>query len=501
MINLLIYLMIYSGSALMACNIYRYMLFSRHIRQRGDWTREHRLFRIPVVLLILFLAGYLSIGLFGEPDLIIAGILFGGSIFVFLMLVLIQRVTDRIQEHEHLKAELEAAEQASRAKTFFLSNMSHDIRTPLNAIIGYANLASREGVSYEEQTQYVRKITGASRQLLDLVNDVLEMSRIESGRMQLNPIPVNLETCFEEAGDLVKNQLEEKHIHFTISKNTSHKWVLCDQVLLNRVLMNLLCNAGKFTPEAGRVSLILKEFDANEENGDYEIRVEDTGIGMSQDFVKHIFSPFEREKTSTISKTQGTGLGMAITKNIIDLMGGTIEVETEKGHGTTFIIHLTFPLEEARDENTGNGSSGSSSGDYLDYHFEGTRILLVEDNPINTEIASMILNHSGFDVETAENGQEAVDKVSSSQAGYYDLVLMDIQMPVMDGYTATQKIRALEDPLLASIPILAMTANAFKDDMDAAAQAGMQGHIAKPLDTEKMMETISSVLDKKDNVL
>jgi len=489
MMDLIIYFMVYGGSVLMACNIYKYIRFSRYIRQQGDWTREHRLFSIPVILLILFLAGYLSIGLFGQPDLIIAAILFGGSIFVLLMLVVIQRVIERIQEHQQLKAELAAAEQANQAKTFFLSNMSHDIRTPLNAIIGYTKLAGKEGISQEEQSQYVKKVSKASHQLLELVNGVLEMSRIESGKMELNPIPVNLETCIEEASDLVKNQLEEKKIRFTVSHDLTHKWVLCDQNLLNRVLMNLLCNAGKFTQEAGRVSLILTELDASENEGDYEIRVEDTGIGMSQDFVKHIFSPFERERTSTVSGTQGTGLGMTITKNIIDLMGGTIDVETEQGRGTSFIIRLTFPLEEARDED-----AGPSSADNPEYHFEGKRVLLVEDNPVNTEIACMILNQAGFDVETAENGEEAVNKVSSSQAGFYDLILMDIQMPVMDGYTATQRIRALEDPLLASVPILAMTANAFKDDMEAAAQAGMQGHIAKPLDTEKMMETICKAL-------
>ena len=228
--------------------------------------------------------------------------------------------------------------------------------------------------------------------MLELVNDVLEMSRIESGRMELTPIPVNLESCILEAEDLVKNQLEEKQIHFTVSHDLTHRWVLCDQILLNRVLMNLLCNAGKFTPEGGQVSLVLTELAADEDTADYVIRVEDTGIGMSQDFVKHIFSPFEWERTSTVSKTQGTGLGMAITKNIIDLMGGTIDVETEQGRGTSFIIRLPFPLEEARDEETGASESLSA-----DYHFEGTRVLLVEDNPVNMEIACMILNHAGFD--------------------------------------------------------------------------------------------------------
>ena len=482
MMSLLIELMVFGGSALMACNVYRYMVFSRHIRERGDWTREHRLFRIPVLLLILFLAGYLAIGLFGRPDLIMAGILFGGSIFVFLMLVLIQRVADRIQEQEQLRAELTAAEKASQAKTFFLSNMSHDIRTPLNAIIGFTSLAQREDISREEQTEYVRKIAGASRQLLDIVNDVLEMSRIESGKMQLNPLPINLENCLYEAGDLVRNQLEGKKIDFTVSCDIQHRWVLCDQPLLNRVLMNLLCNAGKFTEEGGQVSLAMTEVSHDENTANYRIRVRDTGIGMNPEFVEHIFSPFERERTSTVSQIQGTGLGMAISKNIIDLMGGTIDIETEQGKGTTFILSLTFPLEE--------GPATDHSSPTSEYRFDGMRVLLAEDNPVNAEIASMILSHAGFEVIRAENGREALDQVAASQPGYYDLILMDIQMPIMDGYTATKEIRSLEDPMLASIPIIAMTANAFLEDQEAAIEAGMQDHIAKPLDTEKMMETI-----------
>ena len=325
--NIFLYLMIYSGSALMAYNIYRYICFSRDVRKHGNWDKERRLFYIPIWLLIMFFIGYLIVGIFGKPDMVMAGILFGGSVFVFVMLLFIQRTVDKIQENEQLAARLSAAEEASKAKTFFLSNMSHDIRTPLNAIIGYTSLANREGVTYDDKSGYISKIEMASRQLLDIVNDVLDMSRIESGKFSLEPTCVNLENCIREASDLVRVQLEAKKIELSVSSDISHKWVLCDKVMLDRALMNLLCNAGKFTEEGGSVSLELKELTGGDdiiddetgsgatgsgETGSYEIRVKDTGIGMSREFAERLFVPFERERTSTVSRIQGTGLGLAI---------------------------------------------------------------------------------------------------------------------------------------------------------------------------------------------
>ena len=484
--DVFVYLMIYAGSVLMAYNIYRYVCFSRDVRKYGNWDREQRLFQLPILLLILFFIGYLLVGIFGKPDLVIAGILFGGSIFVFVMLLLIRRTFDRIRENEQLEVRLSAAEEASKAKTFFLSNMSHDIRTPLNAIIGYTALANREGVTSEEKSEYIVKIDTASRQLLEIVNDVLDMSRIESGKFSLEPSCVNLEDCVQEAGDLVRTQLETKKITLSVSCDVSHPWVLCDKVMLDRALMNLLCNAGKFTEENGSVSLRLQELDAGDGTGRYEIRVRDTGIGMSQEFAERLFVPFERERTSTVSRIQGTGLGLAITKNIIDLMGGQITVQTEKGKGTEFTIVLSFPLAEPEKETTSDEENEIS--------FEGKRALLVEDNMINMEIAQMLLDHEGFLIETAENGKTAVEMTAASKPGYYDVILMDIQMPVMDGYTATQAIRSLPDPALAGIPIIAMTANAFQEDVRKAEEVGMNGHIAKPLDIPNMKATLQRVL-------
>ena len=484
--DVFLYLMIYAGSALMAYNIYRYVCFSRDVRKHGNWDQEQRLFNIPILLLILFFIGYLTVGIFGKPDLVMAGILFGGSVFVFVMLLLIRRTFDRIKENEQLEVRLSAAEEASKAKTFFLSNMSHDIRTPLNAIIGYTTLANQESVSYEDKSEYLDKIGIASRQLLEIVNDVLDMSRIESGKFSLEPTCVDMEKCIQEVSDLVRTQLESKKIDFSVSCDVSHKWVLCDKVMMDRALMNLLCNAGKFTEENGSVSLQIKELSADDKTGSYEIRVKDTGIGMSREFAERLFVPFERERTSTVSRIQGTGLGLAITKRIVDMMDGSITVETEKGKGTEFIISVRLPLAEPEKEMC------SSKED--DVSFEGMRALLVEDNMINMEIAQMLLEQSGFLIETAENGQIAVEMTAASEPGYYDVILMDIQMPVMDGYAATQAIRRLPDSRLASIPIIAMTANAFQDDIKKAEETGMNGHIAKPLDIPSMKATLQNVL-------
>ena len=487
--DVFLYTMIYAGSALMAYNIYRYMCFARDVRKHGNWDQEQRLFNIPICLLIMFFIGYLIVGLFGKLDLVIVGILFFGSVFVFVMLLLIRRTFDRIQENEQLEVRLSAAEEASKAKTFFLSNMSHDIRTPLNAIIGYTTLANGEGVTLEEKSGYIDKIGIAGRQLLDIVNDVLDMSRIESGKFILEPTCVNLENCAREVCDLVRVQLEAKKIRLSLSCDISHKWVLCDKVMMDRAVMNLLCNAGKFTEENGSVSLQLKELAGSEGTGRYEIRIKDTGIGMSREFVERLFVPFERERTSTVSKIQGTGLGLAITKSIVDMMGGDISVQTEKGKGTEFTITVDFPLAEPAEEIC------SCKGEEVS--FEGLRALLVEDNMINMEIAQMLLDQAGFVIETAENGKIALEMTAASEPGYYDVILMDIQMPVMDGYTAAQAIRALPDPGLAGIPIIAMTANAFQEDIKKAEEAGMNGHIAKPLDIPDMKATLQRVLKMK----
>ena len=480
--------MVFLGAALMAWNVYRYIRFSRDVRAAGNMKQETRILNLPILLLVLFLGGYLAVGLFGKPDFIMAGILFGGSIFVFVMLLLVQRITGRIQQNEHMRAEMEAAKKSSEAKTCFLSNMSHDLRTPLNAIIGYTTLANRDEVSLPETRTYLAKIETAGQQLLDTINDVLEMSRIESGRLELEPERVCLEALLSKTEDLVAPQMDKKCIRFVRQWEPQETWVMCDRGQLSRALMNMLSNACKFTPEGGSVTLAMRQVEKDEDTVTCEFTVQDTGIGMSPEFAERLFMPFERENTSTVSKVQGTGLGMAITKCFVDRMGGTISVETQKGEGTTLIMRLRFQTA-APDEHPDAETEQESHTD-----FSEVRLLLAEDNLINQEIAVMLLSDEGFTVDCVEDGKAALDAVMQAEPGTYSAVLMDIQMPVMNGYQAARAIRALDDPARAAIPIVAMTADAFQEDQQAAMDAGMQGHIAKPVDLKQMMETLEQVL-------
>ena len=416
-------------------------------------------------------------------------------IFVGLAVMLyVQKVVR--EKHEAAEREKIHAVESSLAKSQFLFNMSHDIRTPMNAIIGYTSLAQK-GEASEEVHGYLGKIEDSSQHLLALINDILEMSRIESGRIELEFVPVDLRAVFEGMRDLFAEQMKQKNLDYQVhTEQVRNPYVWCDRKNLNRVLLNILSNAYKFTPEGGTVTASLWDAGVTETGyGNYEIRVKDTGIGMSVEFVEKMFYAFERERTSTVSGIEGTGLGLTITKSIVDLMGGTIEVITAPGSGTEILIRLKLQLAEEKDvpEAGKSGGTGEETGEPA-IDFSTKRLLLVEDNMVNMEIASMILTQAGFTVETAENGKIAVDMMTGSEPGYYDAVLMDIQMPVMDGYEATRIIRALPDSTLSQVPILAMTANAFKEDEEAAKEAGMQAHIAKPVDINAMMKTLTDVL-------
>ena len=366
---------------------------------------------------------------------------------------------EKTTEQEKLLAEL-----SSRAKSNFLSNMSHDIRTPMNAIVGYTALAKKE--------KDPKKV-------------------VESGKMELELAPANLVKTLDEVRDLFATQMKTKKLDFTVTADVTNRTAICDKNRLNRILLNLLSNAFKFTPEGGSVSVKLIQTGAGEDMGYYQLRVKDTGIGMSPEFAATMFDAFTRERTAEVDGIQGTGLGMAITKSIVDLMGGKIDVITEKKKGTEFVIHLAFPLAEELPEEGEIQESGAAE---TDSGFAGMRILLVDDNAINREIAQMILMELGFKVETAEDGKIALDKVAASAPGYYDGVLMDIQMPVMNGYESTKAIRSLADKKLAAVPIIAMTANAFAEDVQTARDVGMNGHIAKPINIPQMVATLRGCL-------
>ena len=429
--------------------------------------------------------------------LIPGGIVMMAVIFVGLAVMLyIQSIVRK--KHEASEREKIRAVEGSLAKSRFLFNMSHDIRTPMNAILGYTALAQNE-TDIDAIRDYLSKVDTSGKHLLSLINDLLEMSRIESGKTELHLEPSDLKREFEEIGDLFAEQMKQKGITFTLHDGeVSDRFVWCDRKNFSRVLLNVISNAYKFTPAGGSVTATLFET-GKEQNGyaSYAISVRDSGIGMSREFVDKMFTAFERERTSTDSGLEGTGLGLAITKSLVDLMGGTIDVMTSPGSGTELIIRLKLRLAEESELGSAAGVSSApespaQAADEID--FSQKRLLLVEDNMINLEIARMILTQQGFTVETAENGRIAVDKVAASEPGYYDAILMDIQMPVMDGYAATRAIRSLDNKALSGIPILAMTANAFEEDVQAAGDAGMQAHIAKPVDVNVLMGALRSVL-------
>ena len=402
----------------------------------------------------------------------------------------------KAQQKELIDAKIRA-EEGSKAKSQFLSNMSHDIRTPMNAIIGYINLAKRGNITLEQIKDFLGKIESSSNHLLALINDVLEMSRIESGKMEIEPVDENLIKTLDEVRDMFSTQMQGKNITFTVDTSAvKDTYVVFDKNRLNRVLLNLLSNAYKFTPKGGRITVTLKQIgDAVDKVAEYELRVKDSGIGMTPEFAAKVFEAFEREKTSTVSGIQGTGLGMAITKSIVDMMNGSIKVVTAPNQGTEFIVDLKFPLSDEDKIPKEIDSPVDTSDDEPSFDFEGMKLLLVDDIEVNREIAKMLLESAGFEVDTAENGKEAVDKVAASKAGDYAAVLLDIQMPVLDGYGAAKKIRELEDKELSKVPLIAMTANAFSEDVQAAKDAGMDAHIAKPIDVPDMMNTLQKVLN------
>ena len=405
------------------------------------------------------------------------------SLFIMFNIYNLMMKREKTMEQEKFQAE-----RSNKAKSTFLSNMSHDIRTPMNAIIGYTNLIKKEPGLPQKTKDYLNKIEASNNHLLALINDILDMSRIESGKMELDPQKSNIVKALDEVRDLFATQMETKGLTFAVNiEHVMNKIVMCDVPRLNRVLLNLISNSFKFTPAGGSVTVTLKQVGGNEDKGSYELRVKDTGMGMTPEFAKKVFAAYERDRT--VSNIQGTGLGMSITKSIVELMGGTIDVETELGKGTEFIVKVDFPIVDEPEEVEEEKSAAAQEID-----FSKVKLLLVEDNEVNREIASLILTEFGFQLDTAENGKIAYEKVANSKPGDFDVVLMDIQMPIMNGYEATKKIRELSNPKLAQIPIIAMTANAFSEDVQAAKDAGMDSHIAKPLDIPKMIETLTEVL-------
>lgn len=412
------------------------------------------------------------------------------------------QVRKDIRQKAAVEEALVQAEKANKAKSTFLSNMSHDIRTPMNAIIGFTTLAQTHMEEQELVKEYLDKILSASKHLLSLINDVLDMSRIESGKIQIQEDEVSLMEVIEDVENLIQPMAEEQNQRFIIKTDITNNYIYCDKLRLNQVLINLLGNAVKFTPKQGVITLdIHQEMVAPEGYGVYIFKVKDTGIGIGEEFLDKIFQAFERDKGTNVSGIQGTGLGLSITKSIVEMMGGKITVESELEKGTEFTVKVVFMLQDI-DEDMVTPEDLKAQKAQIEMNqkeqqlalFKDKKLLLVEDNNLNREIARMLLKEAGFVVVEAENGQEAYEKVKTSQEGEYTLVLMDIQMPVMDGYEATKLIRNLSNRALANVPIIAMTANAFAEEKKKALSSGMNGHISKPIDVNVLFKTIENIL-------
>ena len=398
------------------------------------------------------------------------------------------QANDEMRRAQDIAAEaLQSAERASKAKTDFLANMSHDIRTPMNAIIGITTLMKNELHQPEKLAEHLGKLESSGRLLLGIINDILDMSRIESGKTTLNVEPMHLPQQIDQLSTMIRAQANEKAQTFTVSTHLRHENLLADPTRLNQVLMNILSNAVKYTPRGGHIRFEVEELPRNEHYAKYQFTVQDDGIGMSEAYQKTLFDPFTREEKSGTNKVQGTGLGMAITKNIVDLMGGSISVESATGKGTRFEVVLEFPIDTAADavpkEQVLPEEEAASP-------LSGMKFLCAEDNAINAEILELLLESNGASCTICSNGQEIVDAFANVKPGEYDMILMDVQMPVMDGLEATRRIRNGENSLGRVIPILAMTANAFLEDMQKSKEAGMDAHLSKPVDISALEQTV-----------
>lgn len=429
---------------------------------------------------------------------------------------------------EKLEKMAEEARSANEAKTRFLFNMSHDIRTPMNAIIGFSNFLKQHVDDREKTLEYIDKIQTSSSFLLSLINDVLEMARIESGKAMLKMESGCLSDLANSLNAVFEPSIRTKNLKYSCNLNVTHEYLICDKTKLREIILNILGNAIKYTPDGGQVTVdITEENLAREGYARYRFVVKDTGIGMSEEYLPHIFEEFTRERTSTESKVFGAGLGLPIVKALIDLMGGTVEIESKVGKGSTFIVTLSFQLadqeqirllDQRKSEKTDLQASDWGEEKLREYPkipekakksektvensessqeacFQGKRVLLAEDNDLNAEIAETILEERGFVVERAADGELCVEELQKKPERYYDMILMDIQMPNMDGYTAAEVIRKLKDPRRLT-PIVAMTANAFEEDRRKAFEAGMNAHIAKPINVNAMFETIREILSE-----
>lgn len=484
----LIYGMVFAGSALMIYNIITFIRYMRRILAKGYWDDRRGMLYFPLILLIAFLAGYIMVGVAGKPDIIMSGILFFGSVYVTVILAVLKSITSRVEESERLEAQLRATEESSQAKTRFLSHMSHEIRTPMNAIVGMNELAMKNPDLPEESRKQLEKIDSSAHHMLDLINDILDMSRIESGSVELREDPFLLSGLLNRVNGIISSQCEDKGLDYECHvEGPAAETYAGDYLKIKQVLINILGNGVKFT-EQGGISLRVEAKEPEEDRQWVAFVMKDTGVGLDSAFLPHLFDPFSQEDDTNTNRYGGSGLGMAITKQLVDMMGGEIQVYSEKGRGSTFTVSLPLVIKESSEEHR------PAAKETENISLAGRRILYAEDIEINAEILGDLLEMEDMEGDWAQNGQAAVDLFAESGEFTYDAILMDLRMPVMDGLEAAALIRSMDHPEAKTIPIIAMTANAFDEDVQNSLNAGMNAHLSKPIDPDRLYETLSQLV-------
>lgn len=494
MLNLMIYGMVYLGSILMVYNIYGFIRFSRFVRGRKNWGKENAILIVPIVLLIMFLLGYLLVGIFGHPDLIVAGILFGGSIFVFVIYKLLFGITERIIKSEQLEAELMAAERSNRVKAQFLASVSHEMRTPLNVIIGLVNLALKKPYLDGEAADPLQKILSSGQYLLSLINNIIDLNSIEAGTLTVKNEDFSMPELIKQLNGITETLCGNKGL--TYSANVDEK--VCrvfngDGVMLSEALTPILDNAVKYTDPPGSVTLSVTANETDDEDTlELSFAVADTGVGIDSEFIPKLFDLFTQEDTSFTNRYGGSGLGLPAAKSKVELLGGHISVTSEKGFGSVFT--LTVPMKLSQNQASADEAEPPENEASLD----GKRVLIVDDIDENAEIVADLLELEDAESDRAENGQIAVDMFAASPPGYYDAIIMDLRMPVMDGHESARRIRALDRPDAKTVPIVALTANASEEDRKESMAAGMNDHLEKPADSDELYAVLRKYI--ADNI-
>ena len=474
--------MIYLGSLLMVYNIYGFVRYARSMQEHTREKRKNTILYVPIVLLVLFLLGYLAVGFFGQPDIIVAGILFGGSIFVCIIYYLLTGITRQIVESEHREAELAAARESSRAKTRFMASISHEMRTPMNVILGLDEVALKNPELPAKTREQLEKIAQSGKHLLGLINNTLEIQNIENGQATVKAEPFLLRDALDQINAIANTLCEGKGLTYRTDIHGNTDRVLTgDGMMLKEVLLSLLDNAIKFTNVLGTVTFSAGTVSFDGEILKLRFAIADTGIGMSPEFLSKLFQPFSQENAGSTSQFGGAGLGLAITRRQVELMGGDITATSEQGRGSTFT--LIIPFRAAKEETEQEPEGGYPP-------LAGKRVLIVEDTEENAEIVADLLELEGAESEHAGNGQIALDMFRNAEENYYDAVLMDLRMPVMDGLEATRRIRALDRADAKRVPIIALSANTFESDVQQSLAAGMNEHLGKPADTELLYNTL-----------